>query len=97
VSSFPSHDRHHVALAIGAGLAVPPAADAASKARTFTNCTEMHKTYKGGVAKKGAVDKNSAGRPVKQHKYLPKVSDALYRANVKSDRDKDGVACEVAG
>ncbi|MBA3399309.1 MAG: excalibur calcium-binding domain-containing protein [Acidimicrobiia bacterium] len=29
-----------------------------------------------------------------RRRYAPKRSNALYYANSKSDRDKDGVACE---
>jgi len=61
-------------------------ADAALKA--FKNCTEMNKVYPGGVALPGAV--NAGGESKKE----PKYDKALYSANQKSDRDKDGIACE---
>ena len=60
-----------------------------AQARTFKNCTAMHKVYKHGVGKPGAHDKTS-GTPVTNFKR----SNALYRANKKSDRDHDGIACE---
>ena len=44
--------------------------------------------YPGGVALPGAV--NSGGAT----KLTPKFSKKLYKANKKSDRDKDGFACE---
>jgi hypothetical protein len=56
--------------------------------RTFKNCTELNRVYPGGVALPGAV--NLGGST----KKLPKYSRALYLANEKSDRDKDGIACE---
>lgn len=56
--------------------------------RTFKNCTELNRVYPGGVALPGAV--NVGGST----KNLPKFSRALYLANKKSDRDKDGIACE---
>jgi hypothetical protein len=59
---------------------------AASK--VFKNCTELNKIYPGGVALPGAV--NSGGVTKKE----PKYDKALYNANKKSDRDKDGIACE---
>ncbi|CAN2186929.1 Excalibur calcium-binding domain containing protein [Candidatus Nanopelagicaceae bacterium] len=59
---------------------------AASK--VFQNCTELNKIYPGGVALPGAV--NNGGVT----KKTPKISKALYLANQKSDRDKDGIACE---
>ena len=52
--------------------------------------TELNKVYKGGVSRKGAVDKRASGHA----KYKPYVNDDLYAANKKSDRDNDGIACE---
>ena len=57
-------------------------------AKTYKNCTELNKVYKGGVALPGAVNQGGAT------KYEPKYSKALYVANKKSDRDNDGIACE---
>jgi hypothetical protein len=54
----------------------------------YKNCDAMHRVYPGGVAKRGA--KNVGGKT----RYKPFYSDALYQANTKSDRDKDGIACE---
>ncbi len=56
--------------------------------KVFKNCTELNKVYPGGVALPGAV--NSGGTTKKE----PKFNKALYIANKKSDRDKDGIACE---
>jgi hypothetical protein len=78
------------ALLLGVPLLSATPAEAAAK--EFKNCTAMHKVYKGGVAKSGAKDKRANGGKAK---YKPKVSTALYNANKKSDRDKDGIACEV--
>jgi len=63
-----------------------PAAQAST--RVFKNCTELNKAYPGGVALPGAV--NAGGETKKE----PKYDKALYTANKKSDRDKDGIACE---
>lgn len=63
-----------------------PAGHAAAK--VFTNCKELNKVYPGGVAMPGAI--NSGGTTKKE----PKYNKALYIANKKSDRDKDGIACE---
>ena len=60
----------------------------ADATKTFRNCTELNKVYKGGVALPGAVNQGGAT------KYEPKFSKALYMANKKSDRDNDGIACE---
>ena len=54
----------------------------------FKNCTELNKVYPGGVALPGAVNKGGAT------KKEPKYDKALYTANKKSDRDRDGIACE---
>ena len=71
--------------ALGAGPA-----SAATRYPTYKNCTEMHKRYKGGVARAGAKDKRASGRA----KYKPYVNTGLYNANKQSDRDRDGIACE---
>lgn len=59
-----------------------------ASARVFKNCTELNKVYPGGVALPGAINKGGAT------KLTPKFSKKLYKANIKSDRDKDGIACE---
>ncbi|MGA9715842.1 MAG: excalibur calcium-binding domain-containing protein [Aeromicrobium sp.] len=68
-------------------FAVASPAEAANK--TYKNCTALNKDYKHGVGKPGAKDKTS-GRPVTNFKK----SKAIYDKNKKSDRDKDGIACE---
>jgi hypothetical protein len=73
-----------VFLSLTFGLA--PSSQAAAK--VFKNCTELNKVYPGGVALPGAV--NAGGVTKKE----PKYNKALYNANKKSDRDKDGIACE---
>ena len=77
-----------LALSFTVGAAPAPA-DAAAKAKTYKNCTEINKVYKGGIARSSKV-KNKGGKT----KYKPFVSQALYDANKKSDRDKDLIACE---
>ena len=62
---------------------------ASPKVVTFANCKEVNKVYKGGVARSATV-KNVGGKT----KYKPFVSQAIYDANKKSDRDKDLIACE---
>jgi hypothetical protein len=61
---------------------------AQAAAKVFKNCTELNKVYPGGVALPGAV--NAGGMT----KLTPKFNKQLYEANKKSDRDKDGIACE---
>jgi hypothetical protein len=65
-----------------------PVAPANAAAKVFKNCTELNQVYPGGVALPGAV--NAGGETKKE----PKYDKALYTANKKSDRDKDGIACE---
>lgn len=62
-------------------------ANAATK--TYKNCTELNKAYKGGVARASNIT-NKGGKTY----YKPYVSKALYDANKKMDRDKDFIACE---
>jgi Excalibur calcium-binding domain len=75
---------------------VPPSATAqpsapTAAARVFANCTAMNKVYPHGVGRKGAKDRVSGStKPVTTFA----VNTAVYNANKKSDRDKDGVACE---
>ncbi len=72
-----------------APLAVMTSADAASQARTFRNCTELNRVFPHGVGRPGAVDRTTGARVANF-----KRDRALYNANSKSDRDKDGIACE---
>jgi hypothetical protein len=73
-------------ICLGLVIAFPSNSNAAAK--KFKNCTELNKVYPGGVAKPGAVNKGGAT------KKKPFIDAALYKANIKSDRDKDGIACE---
>ncbi len=60
-------------------------------ARVFANCTALNKVYRHGVGRKGARDRVSgSSRPVTNFT----VNTAVYNANKKSDRDRDGIACE---
>lgn len=61
--------------------------------KTFKNCTALNKTYKGGVARAGVTHNTVSGKK-KPFKVKPYFSTALYNANKKMDRDKDGIACE---
>ena len=53
-------------------------------AMTYKNCTELRKAYPKGVAK-DAKSAQATGAT---------VNAKVYNANKKSDRDKDGIACE---
>jgi hypothetical protein len=65
-----------------------PVSSANASTKVFKNCTELNKVYPGGVALPGAM--NTGGMT----KLTPKFDKKLYEANKKSDRDKDGIACE---
>ena len=77
------------------GLLVGPAGAglerATATAKEFRNCTALNRVYPHGVGRVGARDRTT-GTPVRNFKR----SNLLYRQNAKSDRDKDGIACEKA-
>ena len=77
-----------ILISIFLGLTFGLAPSSQASAKVFKNCTELNKLYPGGVALPGAI--NTGGSTKKQ----PKYNKALYVANQKSDRDKDGIACE---
>jgi hypothetical protein len=76
------------ALAVCFAIASSAMPSSQAAVKVFKNCTELNKVYPGGVAMPGAI--NSGGVT----KKTPKYNKALYLANKKSDRDKDGIACE---
>jgi hypothetical protein len=55
--------------------------------KAYKNCTELHKDWPHGVGRTGAQDKGGSVATF----Y---VNTQLYNKNTKSDRDKDGIACE---
>jgi hypothetical protein len=59
-------------------------AQASQPSKKFKNCTELRKTFPKGVAK----DAKSAGNTG------AKINAKVYKENIGSDRDKDGVVCE---
>ena len=77
-----------ILVVISLGLVFLPSHTSQAAVKVFKNCTELNKVYPGGVALPGAI--NSGGTTKKE----PKFNKALYIANKKSDRDKDGIACE---
>ncbi|MEN3303849.1 MAG: hypothetical protein V7603_51 [Micromonosporaceae bacterium] len=81
-----------VALALTGGLLrAAPAQAAAAKPESFANCTLLQARYKHGVGRPGARDRvRGSTKPVTTFK----VDRKLYYANIRLDRDGDGVACE---
>jgi hypothetical protein len=59
---------------------------ASHPSKKFKNCTELRKAFPKGVAK----DSKSVGNTGAS------VNAKVYKLNIGSDRDKDGVACEIA-
>ena len=81
-------NRRLIAFVLAFGLIIGFSNPTYAAAKKFKNCTELNKIYTGGVALPGAI--NSGGTT----KKTPIYNKALYVANKKSDRDKDGIACE---
>jgi hypothetical protein len=88
--------RSLAAIVLALGVLVAPATPAFALPdgghvvrKEFKNCTALNKVYPHGVGKTTAKDKTS-GTPVKNFKK----SNTVYSQNKKSDRDKDGIACE---
>ena len=77
-----------ILIAICTGLVFSSMPSSQASTKVFKNCTELNKVYPGGVARPGAVNMGGAT------KLTPKYDRKLYEANKKSDRDKDGIACE---
>ena len=79
------------ASSVAAGNSVFAAVATPAAAKKFANCTALNRVYPHGVGKVGAKDKvKGKTKPVTNFTK----NNALYKANAKSDRDKDGVACE---
>ena len=85
-------------LTAGAAPAVAATQTGASTASkvavtVFKNCTALNAKYPGGVARAG-VTGNLVNGKKRAFVKRPVFSTPLYTANKKSDRDKDGIACE---
>ena len=65
-------------------MGVPSRAIGQAPSKEFKNCTELRKVFPSGVAK-SAKAAGATGA---------KVNVKVYLQNTKSDRDKDGIACE---
>ena len=79
--------------------AAGPAADAATRAKSYKNCSALNRDYPHGVGRENARDKTSGTRVTNF-----RVSNRLYafndgkaprdRGERDLDRDNDGIACE---
>jgi hypothetical protein len=56
----------------------------------FADCKAVNKVYKYGVGLEGAHNMVKGKPRASKHD----VNKAIYEANKKKDRDKDGIACE---
>ncbi|PID02506.1 calcium-binding protein [Sporosarcina sp. P2] len=74
---------------LACSMVLLPVQSTEAAAAKFKNCTELNKTYPGGVAKNASV-KNKGGKT----KLKPTVAASIYNSHTKLDRDKDGIACE---
>ena len=97
ILAFMFTSRRIVAATVTAGFlvslsaALPAEAKAPAKPPVFANCSKLNQKFPHGVGKKGAKDHVSGkSKPVKNFT----VNNAIYNANRKLDRDKDGIACE---
>jgi hypothetical protein len=67
---------------------------AGAATRTYGDCTSLRRAYGNGVAQSW----NTALHPSPSwiRIRMPAVSYTVYTANRRLDRDRDGIACEVA-
>jgi hypothetical protein len=79
------------ALVVAVGHSYAPVLVFASPpAKSYKNCSALNKDFKYGVSK------NSKSVNLGELKiYKPKVNAAVYLKNVKLDKDRDGIVCEV--
>ena len=78
-------------------VAAVPADAAPAAAHRYANCTAVHRVYSGGIAEAGTRFNTVHAHGKVTHRALKgkvKFSTALYKANKRLDRDKDGIACE---
>jgi hypothetical protein len=86
-SAAPAPTAHHSNAAPTTAAAVPPLV---TTAKEYANCTALRQDYPHGVGLPGARDHTSGTPDTRFY-----VSAAMYDANTRSDRDKDGIACEA--
>ncbi len=66
-----------------------PTTTGTTKASVYKTCSLLNKKYPGGVASSYSSKNKGTGMY-----FIPRVDAALYKANIKLDKDKDGIACE---
>ncbi len=75
----------------GALVATLAGVSPAQAARSYANCTVLHRDHRYGVAS----SVKAATKQVRTNHYRATVNRALYVANDNLDADKGGTACEV--
>ncbi|GAA1397426.1 excalibur calcium-binding domain-containing protein [Luteococcus peritonei] len=85
-----------IAALLATGAVTPLAATSADAAPVkYKNCTALNKKYPHGVKKASSTkDRYVSGGKTRLRASKARVDAKLYQANVKLDRDKDGLACE---
>ena len=78
-----------------AGLSVMTVSPS-NASETFKTCKELNKVYKYGVGLEGAQNmvKDRKTGILNPRASKHDANKAVYAANKKKDRDKDGIACE---
>ena len=66
-----------------------PTAPSVTKPVQYKSCATLNKKYLGGIARSYSSRNKGAGM-----NYIARVDAALYKANIKLDKDKDGIVCE---
>jgi len=81
-------------ILVSATLTMGFSGAAGASARTYGDCTGLRRAYANGVAQSF----NTARHPSPWWIRIrpPVVSYAVYTANRRLDRDRDGIACEIA-
>ena len=74
-------------VSLAAGAVATASSAQAAPPKEYKNCAQLQKTYPHGVGKPGAQDQGGSVTNFYR-------STAVYNLNTKSDRDKDGIACE---
>lgn len=86
--------RAFAVLVVSATLTLGFTGTADAAARAYGDCSSLRRAYANGVAQSWGT----ALRPSPWWIRIrpPAVSSAVYSANRRLDRDRDGIACEIA-
>jgi hypothetical protein len=79
---------------VSAALTLGFSGTADAGARTYGDCTSLRRAYANGVAQSWMTALHPSPWWIRIRP--PAVSYAVYTANRRLDRDRDGIACEMA-